>query len=226
MNGHLILGWILRFSNSWEWHFCQCLSMNRQCILNLTRTMHQEGCSFPNKREMKMHSPVRLFPNRWCDFVFILAGLSFEVVANQVFADPVEIFRMCAEQDNEERTEMQLNFRDSQNPTVFITTPRVGWTGLYLTPANHTAITQKFWELNEQWLEILHVVLGVQNGVHYTGLPNTGPGGYDNRPSNLHQHSRVAWMRVLQGLMNWPNITMSIIHLNLLAHEDYTQWLT
>jgi len=66
------------------------------------------------------------------------------------FADHVDIFHMYAEMGNDERTEMQLRFQDSRNPSVFGTTPKVGGTGLNLTPANHAVITQKFWVLNEQ----------------------------------------------------------------------------
>jgi len=66
------------------------------------------------------------------------------------FADHLDIFYMYAEMGNDERTEMQLKFQDSPNPSVFVTTPKVGGTGLNLTVANHAVITQKFWVLNEQ----------------------------------------------------------------------------
>jgi hypothetical protein len=56
---------------------------------------------------------------------------------------------MYAEMGNDERTEMQLKFQDSPNPSVFVTTPKVGGTGLKLTAANHAVITQNFWVLNE-----------------------------------------------------------------------------
>jgi SNF2 family DNA or RNA helicase len=67
------------------------------------------------------------------------------------FTDNVDIFHMYAEMGNDERTEMQLKSQDSRNPSVFITTPKLGGTGLNLTAANHAVITQKFWLLNEQW---------------------------------------------------------------------------
>jgi SNF2 family DNA or RNA helicase len=66
------------------------------------------------------------------------------------FADHLDIFYMYAEIDNDERTEMQLKFQDSPNPSVFVTTPKVGGTGLNFTAANDARITQKFWALNEQ----------------------------------------------------------------------------
>jgi len=67
------------------------------------------------------------------------------------FADYLDIFYMYSEMGNDERTEMQLKFQDSPNPSVFVTTPKVGGTGLNLTAVNHVVITQKFWVLNEQW---------------------------------------------------------------------------
>ena len=67
----------------------------------------------------------------------------------QFFVDNLDIFYMFAEMGNDEPTEMQLKFQDSPNPSVFVTTPKVGGTGLNLTAANHAVITQKFWVLNE-----------------------------------------------------------------------------
>jgi SNF2 family DNA or RNA helicase len=52
---------------------------------------------------------------------------------------------------NNQRSQIQLKFRDSPNPSVFATTPKAGGTGLNLTAANHIVITQIFWVLNEQW---------------------------------------------------------------------------
>jgi len=60
------------------------------------------------------------------------------------FADDVDIFHMYAKMGDDERTEMELKFHDSRNPSVFITTPNVGGTGLNLTAANHAVITLKF----------------------------------------------------------------------------------
>jgi hypothetical protein len=67
------------------------------------------------------------------------------------FGDNVDIFHIYTKMGNDEHTEMQLKIQDSQNPSVFITAPKVGGTGLNLTAANHAAMTQKFWVLNEQW---------------------------------------------------------------------------
>jgi hypothetical protein len=74
------------------------------------------------------------------------------------FADNMDIFYMCAEMGNDESTEMELKFQDSPNPSVFVTTPKVGRTGLNLTAANHVVITQKFWVLNQQRQAFARVV--------------------------------------------------------------------
>jgi len=118
------------------------------------------------------------------------------------FADHLDIFHMYAEMGNDERTEMQLKFQDSRNPSVFVMTPKVGGTGLNLIAANHAVITQMFWVLNEQQQAFARVVRLEQNRVPHTWLLNTGPGGYDNHASNLHQLSGVAQMKVLHGLIS------------------------
>jgi SNF2 family DNA or RNA helicase len=64
--------------------------------------------------------------------------------------DDEDIFHMYAEMGNNELTDMHLKFHDSENPAVFITTPKVGGTGLNLTAANHAVITPNFWVLNDQ----------------------------------------------------------------------------
>jgi hypothetical protein len=65
------------------------------------------------------------------------------------FADHLDIFHMYAEMGNDERTETQLKFLDSRNPSVFRTTPKVDRTGLHPIAAKHAVITQKFWVWNE-----------------------------------------------------------------------------
>jgi hypothetical protein len=129
----------------------------------------------------------------------------------KIFTDNLDIFYMFAEMGNHERTEMQLKFQDSPNPSVFVTIPKVGGTGLNLTAANHAVITQTFWVLNEQRQAFARVVRLGQNRLPQTWLLHTGPKGYDNRSSGLHQLSGVAQMRVLHGLMNRPNIITMMI---------------
>jgi hypothetical protein len=58
---------------------------------------------------------------------------------------------MFAEMGNIECTDMPLKFQDLPNPSMFVTTPKVGRTGLNLTAANHAVLTQKIWAFNEQW---------------------------------------------------------------------------
>jgi hypothetical protein len=140
--------------------------------------------------------------------------------------DDLDIFSMYSEMGNDEQTEMQLKFQDSPNPSVFVTTPKVGGTGLNLTSANHAVQTQKFWVLNEQRQAFAQVVQLGQNRYPLTCLLNTGPNGYDNRESDLHQLSGVAQMRVLHGLMNWPNITRTMIFQILECRQDHTKRLT
>jgi len=127
------------------------------------------------------------------------------------FVDQLDIFYMYAEMGNDEPTEMQLNFQDSPNPSVFIITPKVGGTGLNLTAENHMVITQKFRLWNEQGQAFVRVVQLGQNSVPHTWLLNTGPNGVDNYVSYLHQLSEVAQRRVLHGLMSRPTITMLMI---------------
>jgi len=133
---------------------------------------------------------------------------------------------MYAEMGNDERTEMQLRFQDSRDPCVFIMTPEVDATGLNLTAANHAVITQKLWVPKEQRQAFERVVRLGQNRVPHTWLLNTGPGGYDNCASDLHQLSGVAQMRVLHGLMSQPNITTLMIYWILVSCEDHTKRLT
>jgi hypothetical protein len=133
---------------------------------------------------------------------------------------------MYAEMGNDERTEMQLKFQDSPNPSVFVTAPKEGGTGLNFTVANHAVITQKFWVLNEQCQAFARVVRVGQNRFPHTWLLTTGPNCYDNRASDLHQLSGVAQMRVLHGLMNRANITTTMIYWILECRQDHTKRLT
>jgi hypothetical protein len=104
--------------------------------------------------------------------------------------------------------------------------PKVGGTSINLTAANHAVMTQEFWVLNEQRQAFAQVVQVGQDRVPPTWLLNTGSGGYDNRVSDLHQHSGVAQMKVLHGMMSQPNITTSMIYWTLESREDHTKQLT
>ena len=117
-------------------------------------------------------------------------------------ADNVDIFHMYAEMCNDECTEMQLKIQDSQNPSVFITTLKVGGTGPKYTAASYAVITQKFWVSNEQRQAFARVLRLGHNRVPHAWLVNTGPDGYNNHASHLHQHYGVAQMRVQHGFMS------------------------
>lgn len=126
---------------------------------------------------------------------------------------------------NDEWTEMQLKFYDSCNASAFVTLPKVGGTHIYLTAAIHVVITQKFWELNEQWQAFARVVRSGQTRVPHTMLANMGPSGYDIRASNLHQHSSVAQMFVPHGFISRPNITTWTITCILESREHHIKQL-
>jgi hypothetical protein len=56
-------------------------------------------------------------------------------------ADHLDIFYIYVEMGNDEPTEMQQKIQDSQNPSVCVSTPTVGGTGLNLTAANPAVMT-------------------------------------------------------------------------------------
>ena len=141
------------------------------------------------------------------------------------FADHLDIFYMYAEMGNDERKEMQLKFHYLPNPSVFVTTPKVGGTGLNLTAANHVVISQNFWVLNQQCQAFAWIVWLGKNRVPHTWLLRIRPGVYGNRVSDLHQLSGVAPMRVLHGLMYRLNITTSMIYRILECREDHSKHL-
>jgi len=140
--------------------------------------------------------------------------------------DHLDTVYLYAEMGNDEHTEMQLKFHDSHNPSLFVTTPKVGGTGLNLTSANHAVITQKFWVLNKLRQTFVRVVQLGQNRVPDTRLLNTGRVHDKNCVSDLHQHSAVAPMRVLHSLMSRPNITTLMIEQILESRQDHTKQLT
>jgi len=141
-------------------------------------------------------------------------------------ADHQDVFNMFAEMANHERPEMQIKFPDSPNPSVFVTTPKVSGPGLNLTVANHAVITRKFWVLNQQLEAFARVVRLGQNRVSQTLLLNTGPKGYNNRVSDLHQPSGVAQMRVLNGLMNQQTIMIIMVFRIVECHQNTMKHIT
>jgi len=135
----------------------------------------------------------------------------------------MDIFYMYAEMGNDKGTEMQLIFQDLPIPSMFVTTPKVGATGLILTAANHVVITQKLWVLAEQCQALAQIVWLRQNCIPQTWLLRTGPHGFDNRASDLHQLSGVVNMRELHSLMSRLNITTSKMNCILEGQEDHME---
>jgi len=66
---------------------------------------------------------------------------------------------------NNECSVMQLTFQVSPNASVFITTPKVGRTGINLAMSIHALMTLGFWVLNEQSKVFAQVVQAGQNKV-------------------------------------------------------------
>jgi len=227
MNGHSTLGWILQFPDCWETHLCKCLSRNLQCIRSLVKMTHQMRRSCMILKVIEAPCLVHLLLKRSCYLVCCQAKFIIWSGGLQSFyADHLDIFYMYEEMGNNESSEMQLKFQHSPNPSVFVTTPKVGGTGLNPKAANHTVITQKFWVLNEQRQAFAQVVRLGPNSVSHTWLLNTGPSDYDNRASDLHQLSGVAQMWVLHGLMSRPNITTSMIYRILECPKDQRKQVT
>ena len=110
----------------------------------------------------------------------------------KLFMDHLDIFYMNLEMGNDGRSEIPLKFENSPNPSVFVTTPKVGGTGFNLTAPNHAVIAQKFWVLNDLREVFAWVVRLGQHCVPHTWLLNTGPNGCDIRATDLHQVSGVA----------------------------------
>jgi hypothetical protein len=133
---------------------------------------------------------------------------------------------MYAELGNDEWAEMHLKFQDLRNPSVFVTTPNVGRTGLNITATHHVVIPQKFGVSNKQLLAFARVVWLVENRVPHTWLLDMGSGGYNYRTCDLCQYIGVAQMSVLHGLMSQPKIMTSIIYHILESRKDHTMRLT
>jgi len=133
---------------------------------------------------------------------------------------------MYAKIGNDEHTEMQWKFQDSWNPSPFVTTSKVGGTGLNLTAAHQAVITQKFWVLNKQQQAFARVVQLRQNRVPHTGSLNARPGGNNNHATEIPQPTGVAQMRVLHSLLSQRRITISMVYQILEPHETNAKQLT
>jgi hypothetical protein len=94
------------------------------------------GAPSPHKAVVCCHLPGQVRHLKWWLMKFIV--------------DQVDIFHLYAKRRNDKRTEIQLKIQYSRNPSVFITTPKVGVTGLNPKAANHAEIPQKFLLVNEK----------------------------------------------------------------------------
>jgi len=56
---------------------------------------------------------------------------------------------MYAERGNDNQTEMQLQYQGLSNPAVFVTTLKIGGTGLHQMAAIHAALVRKYQVLNK-----------------------------------------------------------------------------
>jgi len=139
------LGGIFQFSDGWERHFCPRLSRNLQEYPKLPKTTHQEQRTF-QKRERKCttSSPP---PTKGSTILysFLAKFVIWSGGKHSFFGDNVDIFHIYTKWAMMNHTEMQLKFQDSWNPSVFITAPKVGGTGLNLQLQNHAAMTETFW---------------------------------------------------------------------------------
>ncbi len=111
-------------------------------------------------------------------------------------------------------------FQSSPQCAVFITTTKIGATGLNLVAANHAVILQKPWVLNEQRQAFGRIVRLGQTRVPHCWLLNTGPNGYDDRVTLLHHKNGAAQMRVLHGLMNSPDISTADVYNVLQTRQE------
>ena len=106
---------------------------------------------------------------------------------------------------------------------VFLTTTKVGGTGLNLVAANHAVILQKPWVLNEQRQAFGRIVRLGQTRQPHCWLLNVGPGGYDDRVTQLHHRSGQAQMRILHGVMNRPDISTEDVYNMLQIRKEETR---
>ena len=90
---HLIPWWILRYSDSWERHFCQCLSTNQQCIPNLMKKKHQMRHYYMSLNVIKAPCLVHLRLKGGAILSSARLSSLFEVVAHKVVCWKFEYIR-------------------------------------------------------------------------------------------------------------------------------------
>ena len=129
---------------------------------------------------------------------------------------------MLSDDSPDNRTELMNEFQNTARCAVFLTTTKVGGTGLNLVAANHAVILQKPWVLNEQRQAFGRIVHLGQTRQPHCWLLNVGPGGYDDRVTQLHHQSGQAQMRILHGVMNRPDISTEDIYNMLQIRQEET----
>ena len=97
------------------------------------------------------------------------------------YISQVHLVQMLSDDSPDNCTELMNEFQTTARCAVFLTTIKVGGTGLNLVAANHTVILQKPWVLNEQHHAFGRIVRLGQTRQPYCWLLNVGPGGYDDR---------------------------------------------
>jgi hypothetical protein len=128
------------------------------------------------------------------------------------FNHDIQVIRMVSEDSADRRSEVMSDFQNSPWCSVFITTTKIGGTGLNLVAANHAVILQKPWVLNEQRQAFGRIVRLGQMRKPHTWLVNTGPNGFDDRVTALHMVNGTTQLRVLHGLMNRPMISKEDVY--------------
>ena len=96
---------------------------------------------------------------------------------------------MLSDDSPDNCTELMNEFQNTVRCAVFLTTMKVGGTGLNLVAANHLVMLQKPWVLNEQRQAFDQIVRLGQTRQPHCWLLNVGPAGYDDRVIQLHHQS-------------------------------------
>ena len=135
----------------------------------------------------------------------------------------VHVVPMLSEDSADDRTELMNEFQSLGRCAVFLTTTKVGGTGLNLITANDAVILQKPWVLNEQRQAFGRIVRLGQTRQPHCWLLNVGPGGYDDRVTELHYRSGAAQMRILHGLMHRPDISTEDVYNVLRTRKEETR---
>jgi hypothetical protein len=135
----------------------------------------------------------------------------------------VSVITMTSADSAERRTELMSEFHNAENCTVFITTTKVGGTGLNLVAANHAVVLQKPWVLNEQRQAFGRIVRLGQRHQPHCWILNTGPAGYDDRVTELHRLRGTSQLLVLHGLMDRPEISTEDLYNVLHSRKEETE---